>query len=66
MTCFTLRAMGLGPKFVISALRVPHCVVCTLRCDLLFGLRFFLFPSLVPFLGVFHLFLSLQEVVQIH
>ncbi len=33
---------------MFSPLRAPHCVFCTFRCGLLFGLQSFLFSSLVP------------------
>jgi hypothetical protein len=59
MTCFVLLVMGLGLGFVFSYIRAPHCVFCTFKCALLFGLWFFLFSSLVPVLGVFPLFIYL-------
>jgi hypothetical protein len=66
MTCFVLPVMGLGPKFVISALRSPYCVFYIWGVIFCLDFGSFLFPSLVPFLGVFPLFLCLQQVVQIH
>jgi hypothetical protein len=36
---------------VISPLRAPHCAFCAFGCGLLFGLRSFLFSSLVPLLA---------------
>jgi hypothetical protein len=37
-SCFMLLVMGLGPRFMFSSLRAPHCVFCTFRCGLLFEL----------------------------
>jgi hypothetical protein len=52
---FVLLVMG----FVFSPLKAPHCAFCTFWCDLLFGLWFILFSSLVPLLDAFSLFIYL-------
>ncbi len=38
-------------RFVISPLQAPRCAFCAFGCGLLFGLRSFLFSSLVPLLA---------------
>jgi hypothetical protein len=53
--CFVLLVMGLGPRFMFSPLRAPHCVFCTFRCDLLFDFGPFFYSSLV-LCGVFFLY----------
>jgi len=54
---------------VFFPLKALHCVFCTFRCDLLFGLQSFLFSSLVPLLGasplLIHLFIVLFLVIHI-
>jgi len=54
--------MGLGPRFMFSPLRAPHCVFCTFRCGLLFDFGPFLYSSLVPLRGVFQLFIYLDAI----
>lgn len=41
----------------IYDLNASHCVFCTFRCGLLFGLQSFLFSPFVPLPGVFLLFI---------
>jgi len=63
MTCFVLLVMGLGLGFVFSSLRASHCMFCTFKCALLFGLLILsLFSSLVPLIGVFPLFIYLGNI----
>ncbi len=46
-----------------SPFKAPHCAFCTFRCDILFGLWSFILSSLIPLIGVFPLFIYLEDTI---